>query len=235
MHLPRTQPIAARTMRIVRPRSLATLVTDQIRDLIVMGQLDPGGQLSESMLAEKLGTSRTPVREAFVKLEAEGLVEVRPQRGTFVTVFDQKDVQQTCELRAILELGALQIGSMKDRAELCRALRANVDQAAAAVGGPAADYHPFDTAFHELIIGSGGNDQLIEAYARISGRIRRLRFHFIRTPEQIQGSQRDHLAVVEHLEAGRDAEALAELRHHVHLAHRGFLEALGRQGLDPTS
>jgi DNA-binding GntR family transcriptional regulator len=229
----RTQPTEDRSVRIVRPRSLATLVTDQIRDLIVVGQLRPGEQLSESTLAEKLGTSRTPVREAFVKLEAEGLVEVRPQRGTFVTPFDQKDVQQTCELRGILELGALQIGSAKDRAGLCRALRASVDQAASAVGGPWAGYHPFDTAFHELIVAWGGNGQLIEAYARIAGRVRRLRFHFIRTPEQIQGSQRDHLAVVEHLEAGRDAEALAELRHHVHLAHRGFLEGLTR--LEPAA
>jgi DNA-binding GntR family transcriptional regulator len=75
-----------------------------------------------------------------------------------------------------------------------------------------------------------GNDQLDEAYARVVGRVRRLRFHFIRTLEKIQGSQRDHLAVVEHLEAGRDEAALAELRHHVHLAHRGFLEALNRPG-----
>ena len=54
--------------RIIRPRSLATLVTDQIRDLIVVGRLSAGEQLSENALAEKLGTSRTPVREAFVKL-----------------------------------------------------------------------------------------------------------------------------------------------------------------------
>ncbi|WP_051329192.1 GntR family transcriptional regulator [Geminicoccus roseus] len=217
-------------LRIARPRSLATLVTDQIRDLIVDGRLPPGGQLSESMLAEKLGTSRTPVREAFGKLEAEGLVEVRPQRGTFVVAFDPGEVRQTCELRGILEVGALQIGCERDRTGLCAALRANVDAAAAAVGPPVENYHPFDTAFHDLIVRSGGNDQLNEAYARVAGRVRRLRFHFIRTLEKIQGSQRDHLAIVEHLEAGRDEAALATLRHHVHLAHRGFLEALEQPG-----
>lgn len=222
------RPDEGAALRIARPRSLATLVTNQIRDLIVTGRLAPGEQLSESMLAEKLGTSRTPVREAFVKLEAEGLVEVRPQRGTFVMAFAQGDIRQTCELRGILELGALQIGAARDRAGLCRALRANVDAAAAAMGPKVEDYHPFDTAFHETIVRWTGNDQLDDAYARVSGRVRRLRFHFIRTLEKIQGSQRDHLAIVEHLEAGRDEAALAELRHHVHLAHRGFLEGLTR-------
>jgi DNA-binding GntR family transcriptional regulator len=212
--------------RIVRPRSLATLVTDQIRDLIVVGRLAAGEQLSENTLAEKLGTSRTPVREAFVKLEAEGLLAVRPQRGTYVVPFEADDVRQTCELRGILEVGALQIACHRDRAGLCAALRANVDAAGAALRAGAEDFHPYDTAFHEIIVHGCGNDQLIEAYARIAGRVRRLRFQFIRTLEKVAGSQRDHLAVVEHLEGGRDDEAVSELRHHVHLAHRGFLEAL---------
>ena len=212
--------------RIVRPRSLATLVTDQIRDLIVVGRLSAGEQLSENALAEKLGTSRTPVREAFVKLESEGLVAVRPQRGTFVVPFDQVDVKETCELRGILEVGALQIACQRDRAGLCALLRANVNAASDALSPRVEDYHPFDTAFHELMIQGSGNEQLIEAYARIAGRVRRLRFQFIRTLDKIQGSQRDHMTIVEHLEAGQDEAALSHLRHHVHLAHRGFLEAL---------
>ena len=151
---------------------------------------------------------------------------VRPQRGTFVVPFDQVDIKETCELRGILEVGALQIACARDRKGLCAALRANVNAASAALGPDVEDYHPFDTAFHDLIIHGSGNDQLIEAYARIAGRVRRLRFQFIRTLDKIQGSQRDHLAIVEHLEAGRDEAALAELRHHVHMAYRGFLEAL---------
>jgi DNA-binding GntR family transcriptional regulator len=212
--------------RIVRPRSLATMVTDQIRDLIVMGRLAAGEQISENTLAEKLGTSRTPVREAFAKLESEGLLAVRPQRGTFVVPFELADVKQTCELRGILEVGALQLACERNRAGLCAALRASVDRAEAALSERVEDYHPFDTAFHEELIQWSGNDQLIDAYSRISGRVRRLRFQFIRTLSKIEGSQRDHRAIVEHLEAGRDDAALSELRHHVHLAHRGFLEAL---------
>src|SRR4051812_29058528 len=95
--------------RVERPRSLAQLVVDQIRDLIVTGQLHLGEQLSENHLAERLGVSRTPVREAFMRLAVERLVEVRPQRGTFVFACGPGEFREICELRAILEAGALRL------------------------------------------------------------------------------------------------------------------------------
>src|SRR5690242_16653848 len=73
-------PGGMQVSRVIRPRSLTQLVVDQIRDLIVTGKLALGEQLSENALAERLGVSRTPVREAFLRLEAERLVEIRPQR-----------------------------------------------------------------------------------------------------------------------------------------------------------
>src|SRR5579862_9332248 len=80
--------------RIARPRSLSAIVVDRIRDLIVTGKLELGEQLSENALAEQLGVSRTPVREAFMRLEAERLVEVKPQRGTFVFRYDASELRE---------------------------------------------------------------------------------------------------------------------------------------------
>ena len=93
--------------RLARPRSLTEMVITQIRELIVSGRLVLGEQLSESALAEQLGVSRTPVREAFLRLETERLVEVRPQRGTFVFQYGVAELRDICELREVLETGAL--------------------------------------------------------------------------------------------------------------------------------
>ena len=95
--------------KVRRPQSLTTLVTDQIRDLIISDKLALGEQLSEKDLSEQLGVSRTPVREAFQRLEMERLVEIRPQRGTYVFRYDITELREISELREILETGALRM------------------------------------------------------------------------------------------------------------------------------
>ena len=210
--------------RLTRPRSLTALVVDQIRELIVTGGLALGEQLSENALAERLGVSRTPVREAFLRLEAERLVEVRPLRGTFVFQCDAREVQEICELRGVLEAGALRLACERDRPGLLRALERNVAAAAAATLGSPADYQPFDTEFHEIVVRSAGNRQLIEAYGLISGRVQALRWRLMRRLEQVEGSQAAHRAVAERVRALDDGGAEAALRHHVHDSWRALLE-----------
>jgi DNA-binding GntR family transcriptional regulator len=215
--------VAAELTRVERPRSLTALVVDQIRDLIVTGKLRLGEQLSENALAERLGVSRTPVREAFLRLEAERLVEVRPQRGTFVFQCELHDVRDICELRAILEAGALRLAIQRDRPWLLAALEGNLARADTAELASAADYQPFDHEFHEIIVGASGNRQLIEAYGRIAGRIRALRYRLIRTLAQVAGSQTAHREIVESVRANAADDAEVALRHHVYTSHRALV------------
>lgn len=214
---------AVELTRVERPRSLTALVVDQIRDLIVTGRLRLGEQLSENALAERLGVSRTPVREAFLRLEAERLVEVRPQRGTFVFQCTLPDVRDICELRAILEAGALRLAMQRDRRWPLAALEGNLARAEAAVPRDAADYQPFDHEFHEIIVGASGNRQLIEAYGRIAGRIGALRHRLIRTLAQVAGSQAAHREIVESVRANAADAAEVALRHHVYTSHRALV------------
>lgn len=211
-------------MRVERPRSLTALVVDQIRDLIVTGKLKLGEQLSENTLADRLGVSRTPVREAFLRLEAERLVEIRPQRGTFVFHCDATDVRDICELRAILEAGALRLGMQRDRAWLLAALERNIAISEAAALESSADYQPFDHEFHEIIVGASGNRQLIEAYGRIAGRVRALRYRLIRTLVQVEGSKAAHREVVDGVRANAPDAAEVALRHHVYSSYREMIE-----------
>ena len=215
--------------RILRPRSLTTIVADRIRDLIITDKLRLGEQLSENALAEQLGVSRTPVREAFLRLETERLVEVRPQRGTFVFRYDATELREICELREVLETGALRVGLGRDRAGLIGALRASVEAAQPALAlGPAA-YQAFDTAFHETLVAASNNRELIGAYRRISGRIRAIRFRLTTSLQQIGASQRQHRRIVDEMQAGAVANAEALLTRHVYRSYRFFLERSGRR------
>src|SRR5450631_2819604 len=80
-----------------------------IREDIIRGRFKFGEKLSDRVLAASLGTSRTPVREALASLAREGLVIIRPQSGTFVMILDEASVQALCEMRTVLELGALRL------------------------------------------------------------------------------------------------------------------------------
>ncbi len=221
---------AAPLWRVERPRSLTAIVLEQIRDRIVTGELRLGEQLSENVLAEQLGVSRTPVREAFLMLAVERLVDVRPQRGTFVFACDQAGVKDICELREVLEAGALRLATARDRAGLLAGLEANIAAAEAARIENSNQYQPYDHSFHELIVSGSGNRQLIEAYGQIAGRVRALRYRLIRTLEQVEGSQQAHRAVARAVRAGDDAGAEAALRDHVYSSYRALIELFDEGG-----
>jgi DNA-binding GntR family transcriptional regulator len=94
-------------LRLKRPVLLTELAVERLRSAIVDGELALGEQVSEALLAQRLGVSKTPVREALLRLKADGLVEIHPQRGTFVFRLDAAQVGQLCRYRATIETAAL--------------------------------------------------------------------------------------------------------------------------------
>jgi DNA-binding GntR family transcriptional regulator len=94
-------------LRLERPQLLTDLACERIRTAIVDGELRLGEQVSEAQLAQRMAVSKTPVREALLRLKADGLVEIHPQRGTFVFRLDAAQVGQLCRYRATVETAAL--------------------------------------------------------------------------------------------------------------------------------
>ena len=215
--------------RILRPRSLTAIVIDQIRDLIITGKLALGEQLSENTLAEQLGVSRTPVREAFLRLESEGLVEVRPQRGTFVFQYDATELREILELREVLEAGALRIALSRDAAGLGTALSTQLEAGEAALPRGPAEYQAADTAFHETLVRASENGELMDAYLRIASRVRAVRYRQTRTVDQIASSQAAHREIVAAIIAGDAASAESLLRHHVYSSYRFVLDRISHE------
>lgn len=189
-----------------------------LRALIFDGDLAPGSDHLESELAERLGMSRTPVREAVLILAAQGLLEVRPRKGVRVTAISPSDMNEIYEVLTELEsLAAARAAEARPDAAALAGLRAATDAMDAALAAEDRDaWAAADDAFHAELVRLGGNRRLegiVGAMADQVRRARKLTLHMRPLPLR---SNEDHRAVLDAIAAG-DAEA-ARARHRAHRA-----------------
>jgi DNA-binding GntR family transcriptional regulator len=201
-------------------RPLKGRIADVIRSRIIVGALDLGARLSDKDLATELQTSRTPVREALLQLQSEGLVVVRPRSGTFVFDLSVEDLRQICELRGLFESGAVRMGMAHGSDRMVTALATRVAEAAIALdAGDFAACEALDTAFHETLIELSGNRYLIESYRTISDKVRALRSRLPQMRERIANAIAQHRRIVDLVAVGRVDAAADELAQHVRNVH----------------
>ena len=151
-------------------KNLSEQIIDAIRDAIVEGRFRPGDKIPEAELAEQLGVSRTPVREAFKLLEQQGLIEIRSKHGTYVASMNRAEAEDGLHVRAALEVlavrQALERLSIQEWDELCGRYEAMLQDAwrasdtADAVAGI-----EFDIAWHTLLVESAQNQALARAWS----------------------------------------------------------------------
>lgn len=199
-------------------RGLSERVTEVLRERILSGLLVPGTRLVERTVAEQLGVSRVPVRDAVNVLKGEGLVEPEGKRGVVVRGLTRADLTELFEVRTALEvLGARLAAQRVDEADLAR-LRALLAEAADALD--ALDQPRLDAAnadFHEAIVELSRNDLLVATLRPLQGRLRWL----LRQNDEPGSIHDQHHALYEAL-AARDPEAAAA----VTAAHVRTSEAL---------
>jgi len=199
-----------------RPKSLTELVTETLRDWIVRGELDLGSHLSEVRIANDLEVSRTPVREAFNRLEIEGLLTVKPQRGTFVFCLEPEELAKLCDARVCLETTALASAIRSNPDLLSKRLSECAAQMTdARARDDVSAYLGLDTAFHQHFLDCSGNRFLNDAYQTIAPKMAALRNRLGRHPDHMAKSYREHLELVEAVK-GRDIDrALEILKWHI--------------------
>jgi DNA-binding GntR family transcriptional regulator len=155
-----------------RQPSLAVRIADALVDGIAGGAIEPGERLVETEIAARMGVSRVPLREALKLLEAQGIVEVLPHRGTWVVPFDDARVDRICEARVVLERLALRTAVPAFRADPTRlaTLDGLIDAMRLAARRQAwLEVSKADLAFHRTMVEASGNDivvKLWEALAR---------------------------------------------------------------------
>lgn len=208
---------------IRRQKTLTEQAADAIRARIVGGQFEFGEALSEIALANELGVSKTPVREAFLQLKNEGLVEILPQRGTFVFRMTTEQLRQLSEMREILEVNSLRF-AMRDGGEaLTRNLNTIIEgmSNAASERDPVA-YRGFDADLHGAIIDGSGNSFIQSAYNIIALRIQAFR-NRLSPGAQNWRSLDGHAEVVTFVRS-KDIEGAAEsLRNHIRGAFNDYV------------
>lgn len=191
-------------------RSLHDQVASRIRDLIIEGTLEPGSRIDEAHLIEELGVSRTPFREALRTLAAEGLVIVRPSKGSIVRKLTRDEVFSMLEVLANLEkLGgelACQRASDKEINALIDLHKRMMDCYRARDRMP---YYKMNQEFHSRLAELSKNETLLDMQANIQARLKRIRYIGNQEPDSWAGAVADHEEMVSALK-DRDGAALGE-------------------------
>ena len=178
------------------------------------GSLPGGTRLDEMRLSQRIGVSRTPLREALIAMEAEGLVRSAPNRGFVVVRADAELVREIYPIKAALESAALRLGAEEARARVpeLRAINAKL-----AAETSKTKMHKLDAQFHELLLAGCKNEGLMAMVDTFRSQAARVDGAHKRGMADRDGSCRQHEAVLEALEAGDYDAAETRLRTHFQL------------------
>jgi DNA-binding GntR family transcriptional regulator len=204
-------------------RSLAALAYDEILGAIVSGELAPGLRIRDGDLAERLGVSRTPVREALRRLVDEGLVETAPDAYTRVAPLATPDAEAAFPVVAALQALGVRLGVPRlSDADLAAMERLDAERTAALAARDIPRAIDVDDRFHDVVLTAAGNPELKRALARLMPKIRRLDLlHFGALAGRADEAAHDHDEILEACRR-RDAATAA------HLVEQSYLR-LGEQ------
>jgi DNA-binding GntR family transcriptional regulator len=213
-----------RQLELERPRLLTDVVGERIRDAIVTGDLQLGEQVSEAQLAARMGVSKTPVREALVRLQSQGLVVIHPQRGTFVFTLSPQELTHLLQFRAMVETEALREAMQAHPGELLQRMSQCVkDMKAAERAKDLPALARIDMRFHLAFFECCDNQYLRASYELLRHQLTALRH---RSP--ISNAVSSHQVLVDAVEDRDPKKAAALLRGHVLENEPRYLLACGQ-------
>lgn len=228
----RSVPTALRRARRHAPPrgSLVDTAYSALRRRILDNTYPPGHQALEQALAEELGISRTPLREALIRLQKEGLVEVIPRHGMRVLPVSPADMKEIYEILSALESMAAALAAKRRPAdaELAPLEAASRDMARALKADDLEAWAEADERFHRHLVELSGNRLLVEAVLNFWDRAHRARRFTLRLRPKPLHSTKEHTALVERIRAGDAAGANEVNRAHRERASRELLEILER-------
>ncbi len=213
-------------------KPLRELVLEAIREAIINGSLAPRERLMEIQLAEELGVSRTPVREALRKLEQEGFIVMVPRKGAYVADLSFKDIADVFEIRAALE--ALAAGLAAERIseeEIEEMERSLVEKKEAINHNDLDQLVDVDTRFHATLYKASRNDRLENIISNLREQIQRFRSTSLSYPGRMQKSLEEHRNILEAI-ASRDVQLARQLaQEHIENAENVLIDALKKESL----
>ena len=208
-------------MRQKKHRTLREQIVSSLRESIIRGDLAPGQKVPEPGLAQKLGISRTPIREAFRQLESEGFLTAVPRRGAIVSSMSEKEIEDFYEVKSLLEGYAVRKGAPwateKDTDHL---RRMNEQLEALARKGDIEAFFWKNQEFHHGFVSLCGNRKLPEIWRNLTRLFIRYRMEYLAAPGRLALSVKQHADIINALESGDGAlsEAMV-VKHSMERSH----------------
>ena len=195
---------------------LRDVVFNTLRQAILRGELKPGERLMEIQLANKLGVSRTPVREAIRKLELEGLVLMIPRKGAEVADISEKSLKDVLEVREALEELAARLACDKITKEGVNRLKeAAQDFRSALKSNDITQMAEADVRFHDVICNATENQKLGQLLNNLREQMYRYRIEYLKDQQVYEKLLSEHEEIIRHIEKGEKDEAARVVSRHI--------------------
>jgi DNA-binding GntR family transcriptional regulator len=207
------------------------LVFNNLREIIISGYFRPGENLSERDIAEQLGVSRTPVREAFQKLEKEGLVIYTPKKGVTVPAFSIQQLKDIYHVREQMEGLSARILAEKPNKDFLHAMRQNIELAAKETD--AKKQALINGHFHHLMAEHTENPYLISIFENLHSKISLIRSTSLSYQDRIITNLKEHLQICDAIEGGDPTLAEQVARSHIRNSMKSALAAIEKESLQP--
>lgn len=206
---------------------LRDVVFNTLRQAILKGELEPGERLMEIQLAQKLGVSRTPIREAIRKLELEGLVIMIPRKGAEVARITEKDMRDVLEVRGTLEELAVLLACKNMTDDIIQELRmANKMFESAIVSKDVVKIVDADVNFHDLIYKATDNQRLMQIISNLSEQMYRYRLEYIKDARSHSILISEHADIINRLK-NKDVEgAKSVMNQHIYNQEKGIMRMM---------
>lgn len=195
---------------------LRDVVFNTLRQAILRGELKPGDRLMEIQLANKLGVSRTPIREAIRKLELEGLVLMIPRKGAEVAEITEKSLRDVLEVRRALEELAVQLACEKITKEEIRELERVAKEFQQVVNSSdITEIAEVDVCFHDIIYTATDNQKLIQLLNNLREQMYRYRVEYLKRDGVFPQLIAEHEAIIRHIENNEKEKATEVMCRHI--------------------
>ncbi len=206
---------------------LRDVVFKKLRKAILTGELKPGERLMEIHLANRLGVSRTPIREAIRKLELEGLVTMLPRRGAEVAQITEKSLKDVLEVRRALDALCAELACRRITQEEERQLAAackEFEQATAT--RDATVIAKADVALHDIIVAATGNQRLVQLVNNLAEQMYRYRFEYIKDESQHERLMEEHRMIYESIRKKDSAAAAEAAKMHIDNQEKSIMKQI---------
>lgn len=199
-----------------RPRPLGEEIFTRLRQDILRGDLRPGERLIEEKMADRFAASRTPVREAFLRLERDGLIVRRARGGFIIGQVDLRDMDEIMDMRAVLEGHAAARAARRRSDGLVERLKSILDRYESALEKDEVKAMvALNTEFHEALYQASESKRLLRMIGDLQDHFYRIRKHILGLDGMGRQSHEDHVRMVEAIDAGDDRTAEEVVREHI--------------------